>query len=154
MHLEIQLALNYLLQNLYNKLPRRRVNLFGEELSNQLKLKYTHHWYPGNPNKGSAYRCLKTPTDPIISSAADAVNVPLKDIIEHLPEDLWIWIDPGEVSYRVGGGGTLRVLWRGNSDGNNWEGLGSWRDRTDLELDDMELDKSKLHSLIYALYYH
>jgi len=78
--------------------------------------------------KGSAYRCLKTPTDPIIryenmidkeignleeillfdlcwltltsclshsSIAANEVNINLNDIIENLPTDLWIWIDPG-----------------------------------------------------------
>lgn len=99
MHLEITIALNYLLQNLYNKLPRRRVNLFGEELLHQLRQKYNNHWYPSNPVKGSAYRCLKTPTDPIISIAANEVNINLNDIIENLPADLWIWIDPG-VSFR------------------------------------------------------
>jgi len=123
MHLEITIALNYLLQNLYNKLPRRRVNLFGEELLHQLKQKYNNHWYPSNPVKGSAYRCLKmTPTDPIISIAANEVNINLNDIIENLPTDLWIWIDPGEVSYRIGNGGQVKILWRGNGD-NIWESV-------------------------------
>ena len=97
MHLEISIALNYLLQNLYNKLPRRRVNLFGEELHSQLKQKYVNHWYPGNPLKGSAYRSLKTPTDPIIRTAAIKANVPYEDVYDNLPVDLVIWIDPGEV---------------------------------------------------------
>lgn len=122
MHLEITIALNYLLQNLYNKLPRRRVNLFGEELLHQLKQKYNNHWYPTNPVKGSAYRCLKTPTDPIISIAANEVNINLSDIIENLPTDLWIWIDPGEVSYRIGNGGQVKILWKGNGD-NIWESM-------------------------------
>jgi len=148
MHLEIQLALNYLLQNLYHKLPRRRVNLFGEELSSQLKQKYANHWYVGNPVKGSAFRCLKTPTDPLISSAAAAVNVPLADIVEHLPPDLWIWIDPGEVSYRVGGGGTVRVLWKGNRETNGqlgWNATG-WSMEDDLTFEpEDENAKGKMH---------
>ena len=32
MHVEIKVAQNFVLNFLFNKLPRRRVNLFGEEL--------------------------------------------------------------------------------------------------------------------------
>ncbi len=46
MQLEIQVALNFIISYLYNKLPRRRVNIFGEELERQLKKKYEGHWYP------------------------------------------------------------------------------------------------------------
>jgi len=103
MHLEVQVALNFFISHLYNKLPRRRVNLFGEELERALKMKFANHWYPDKPMKGSAYRCLKTgrPTDPVLERAAQEANVSINDILENLPIDMSVWIDPGEVTYSI-----------------------------------------------------
>lgn len=53
MHIEIQVALNFVISYLYNKLPRRRVNIFGEELEKALKHKFQGHWYPEKPFKVS-----------------------------------------------------------------------------------------------------
>lgn len=113
MHIEIQVALNFVISYLYNKLPRRRVNLFGEELERALKLKFDGHWYPEKPFKGSAYRCLRagTPLDPVIETAARESGVELSDIRENLPDELSIWIDPGEVSYRIGEKGSVKILY-------------------------------------------
>ncbi|GAB6023990.1 hypothetical protein CHUAL_008716 [Chamberlinius hualienensis] len=113
MHIEIQVALNFVISYLYNKLPRRRVNLFGEELERALKLKFDGHWYPEKPFKGSAYRCLRagTPLDPVIETAARESGVELPDIRENLPDELSIWIDPGEVSYRIGEKGSVKILY-------------------------------------------
>lgn len=104
MHVEIKVAQNFVLNFLYNKLPRRRVNLFGEELESALRDKFADHWYPDKPFKGSAFRCLKItdPADPVLNRAARESGNPVPDIVENLPQDLAIWIDPGEVSYRIG----------------------------------------------------
>ena len=77
----------------------RRVNLFGEELENALRDKFQGHWYPDLPFKGSAYRCLKItdPSDPVLNRAARESGNPVSDIIENMPADLAVWIDPGEV---------------------------------------------------------
>lgn len=53
MHIEVQVALNFVISYLYNKLPRRRVNIFGEELEKALKEKFQGHWYPEKPFKVS-----------------------------------------------------------------------------------------------------
>lgn len=53
MHIEIQVALNFVISYLYNKLPRRRVNIFGEELEKALRDKFQGHWYPEKPFKVS-----------------------------------------------------------------------------------------------------
>ena len=53
MHIEIQVALNFVISYLYNKLPRRRVNIFGEEMEKALKHKFQGHWYPDKPFKVS-----------------------------------------------------------------------------------------------------
>lgn len=55
MHVEIQVALNFVISYLYNKLPRRRVNLFGEELEKALKEKFVGHWYPEKPFKVNSF---------------------------------------------------------------------------------------------------
>ena len=113
MHTEIQVALRFVISFLYNKLPRRRVNLFGEELEAALRDKFHSHWYPDKPFKGSAYRCLKItdPADPVLNRAARESGNPVADIIENLPADLAVWIDPGEVSYRMGEKGAVKILY-------------------------------------------
>ncbi|GIY26803.1 protein Tob1 [Caerostris extrusa] len=127
MHVEIQVALNFFISFLYNKLPRRRVNQFGEELEKSLKQKFVGHWYPEKPYKGSAFRCLKTalPLDPVFDIAAQESGMAIADIQENLPEELSIWIDPGEVSYRLGEKGVVKILY---SESDNSE------DRADREI--------------------
>ena len=61
MHVEIKVAQNFALNFLFNKLPRRRVNLFGEELESALSEKFADHWYPDKPFKGSAFRYVLSP---------------------------------------------------------------------------------------------
>jgi protein Tob/BTG len=121
MHVEIQVALNFLISFLYNKLPRRRVNQFGEELENALKIKFEGHWYPEKPYKGSAYRCVRCtpPLDPtVFDTAARACGMELMDIQENLPQELSIWIDPGEVSYRMSEKGPVKILYSEKSENN------------------------------------
>lgn len=62
--------------------------------------------------QGSAFRCLKTgdPTDAVLERAARESGVPISDILENLPNELSVWIDPGEVSYRIGEKGTIKIL--------------------------------------------
>ncbi|KAL0272926.1 UNVERIFIED_CONTAM: hypothetical protein PYX00_005733 [Menopon gallinae] len=117
MHIEVQVALNFVISYLYNKLPRRRVNIFGEELEKALKDKFQGHWYPDKPFKGSAYRCLKIdPVDAILDRAARESGVPIQDILENLPQELAIWVDPGEVSYRIGEKGAVKILFSDSDD--------------------------------------
>ncbi|CAO1391280.1 unnamed protein product [Diamesa serratosioi] len=113
MHIEIQVALNFVISYLYNKLPRRRVNIFGEEMEKALKHKFQGHWYPDKPFKGSAFRCLKTgePMDAVLEIAARESGVLIGDILENLPAELSVWVDPGEVSYRVGEKGAVKILY-------------------------------------------
>ncbi|XP_022673424.1 protein Tob1-like isoform X1 [Varroa jacobsoni] len=113
MQMELQVALNFLISFLYNKLPRRRVNHFGEELEKALRLKFQGHWYPEAPYKGSAYRCVRTtpPLEAVFGIAARESGVDLRDIEENLPRELSIWIDPGEVSYQMSEKGPVKVLY-------------------------------------------
>ncbi|XP_065347751.1 protein Tob1-like [Cloeon dipterum] len=122
MHVEIQVALNFVISYLYNKLPRRRVNLFGEELERALREKFNGHWYPEKPMRGSAYRCIKTGTgsiDPVLDMAARESGIPVQDVLENLPQDMAVWVDPGEVSYRIGEKGAVRILYNESMAQNN-----------------------------------
>lgn len=118
MHIEVQVALNFVISYLYNKLPRRRVNIFGEELEKALKDKFQGHWYPDKPFKGSAFRCIKTgdPVDKVLERAAQESGVPIQDILENLPQELAVWVDPGEVSYRIGEKGAVKILFSEKGD--------------------------------------
>ncbi|CAG0892251.1 unnamed protein product [Darwinula stevensoni] len=125
MHIEVQVALNFVISYLYNKLPRRRVNIFGEELEKALREKFQGHWYPEKPFKGSAYRCLKTsdPVDPVLEKSARESGMDLVDIRENLPGDMSVWIDPGEVSYRIGEKGQIKILYSEKEDRDGDERL-------------------------------
>ncbi|XP_061764772.1 protein Tob1-like [Nerophis ophidion] len=113
MQLEIQVALNFIISYLYNKLPRRRVNIFGEELESQLRKKYEGHWYPDKPYKGSGYRCIHVgeKVDPVVEKAAKESGLDIEDVRNNLPQDLSVWIDPFEVSYQIGEKGPVKVLY-------------------------------------------
>ncbi|XP_062309036.1 protein Tob1a [Osmerus eperlanus] len=113
MQLEIQVALNFIISYLYNKLPRRRVNIFGEELERQLKQKYEGHWYPDKPYKGSGFRCIHVgeKVDPVVEKAAKQSGLDIEDVRHNLPQDLSVWIDPFEVSYQIGEKGPVKLLY-------------------------------------------
>ncbi|TMS15308.1 Protein Tob1 [Larimichthys crocea] len=127
MQLEIQVALNFIISYLYNKLPRRRVNIFGEELERQLKQKYEGHWYPDKPYKGSGFRCIHVgeKVDPVVEKAAKESGLDIEDVRNNLPQDLSVWIDPFEVSYQIGEKGPVKVLYvdDSNESGANNVGL-------------------------------
>ncbi|XP_017271734.1 protein Tob1b [Kryptolebias marmoratus] len=123
MQLEIQVALNFIISYLYNKLPRRRVNIFGEELERQLKKKYEGHWYPDKPYKGSGFRCIHVgeKVDPVVEQAAKESGLDIEDVRNNLPQDLSVWIDPFEVSYQIGEKGPVKVLYVDDNNENGSE---------------------------------
>ncbi|MEJ1272197.1 transducer of ErbB-2.1 [Cricetulus griseus] len=123
MQLEIQVALNFIISYLYNKLPRRRVNIFGEELERLLKKKYEGHWYPEKPYKGSGFRCIHVgeKVDPVIEQASKESGLDIDDVRGNLPQDLSVWIDPFEVSYQIGEKGPVKVLYVDDNNENGCE---------------------------------
>lgn len=73
-------------------------------------------------SQGSAFRCLKTgePIDIVLEIAARESGVPIADILENLPAELSVWVDPGEVSYRIGEKGAVKVSkFRGDLENEN-----------------------------------
>lgn len=140
MHVEVSVALNFVISYLYNKLPRRRVNIFGEELEKCLTEKFAGHWYPEKPYRGSAYRCIKTgsPIDPVFERASRESGVAIQDVLENLPQDLAVWVDPGEVSYRVGEKGAVKILY---NETNGCVGIGGMQQQQYDAHDDRTADR-------------
>ncbi|XP_035254615.1 protein Tob2 [Anguilla rostrata] len=113
MHLEVKVALNFIVSYLYNKLPRRRADLFGEELERLLVSRFEGHWYPETPLRGSAFRCLHlgAPPDPVVELAARRSGLDTEEVRANVPPELSVWIDPYEVSYQIGEKGAVKVLY-------------------------------------------
>lgn len=112
---EIRSAVNFL----KNLLRTRNVNdkyidAFGRNLHEVLRVHYQQHWFPEKPHKGSAYRCLRTccnRMDPLLAKAGALSGLGLTELHDLLPKELTIWIDPAEVSYRIGEEGSICVLY-------------------------------------------
>ncbi|XP_010219514.1 PREDICTED: protein BTG2 [Tinamus guttatus] len=81
--------------------------------SSSLAEHYKHHWFPEKPFKGSGYRCIRInhKMDPIISKAASHIGLSLPQLYQLLPSELTLWVDPYEVSYRIGEDGSICVLY-------------------------------------------
>lgn len=74
---------------------------------------YKHHWFPEKPSKGSGYRCIRInhKMDPIISKVASQIGLSQPQLHRLLPSELTLWVDPYEVSYRIGEDGSICVLY-------------------------------------------
>ncbi|CAH8872609.1 unnamed protein product [Trichobilharzia szidati] len=101
MFVEIAVTVNYILSHLYTKLPRRRVDSFGEELEKYLQAKFQHHWFPNDPLRDSAYRCINCvgpQVDLLLPEAAAVSGLEWSEIEACLPDGLIISVDPGHVA--------------------------------------------------------
>lgn len=118
MRLEVHSAADFLM----NLLRVRQVNsplsesqllTFKGSLQDVLLQRYRSHWYPEVPTKGSGYRCIRIngKMDPVIEQAGTAVGLNSRQLKKMLPHELTMWIDPEEVSYRIGENGSICVLY-------------------------------------------
>ncbi|XP_018410114.1 PREDICTED: protein BTG4-like [Nanorana parkeri] len=91
------------LVNRFNKLNPMIIEVFGKKLAEILCRKYIGHWYPDKPIKGQAYRCIRInrqDRDQSILEACAQCGLSYKDL--SLPKEMTLWIDPYEVSCRLG----------------------------------------------------
>ncbi|GIY59117.1 protein BTG1 [Caerostris darwini] len=94
-----------------------RIDMFRRTLEELLRHHYQHHWFPEKPCKGSGYRCLRInhKMDPLIAKAGDVCGFNEADLRKLLPNELTMWIDPQEVSYRIGENGSICILYDGKA---------------------------------------
>lgn len=116
MKLELQSASNFLVHLV--RLGRRNINetqldKFRNALIEALRRRYRDHWFPEKPFKGSGYRCIRIngKMDPVISQAGESCGLSPQLIHSIFPSELTMWIDPREVSYRIGENGSICVLY-------------------------------------------
>jgi len=121
MKLELLSASNFLVHLI--RLGRRNVGesqlqKFRECLIEVLKRRYRDHWFPEKPFKGSGYRCIRIngKMDPIIGQAGDRCGLSSNFLHQTFPSELTMWIDPLEVSYRIGENGSICVLYEAKDD--------------------------------------
>nr|XP_020663148.1 protein BTG3-like [Pogona vitticeps] len=103
---DIEMGVRFILSILSHnvRLGKEQLDRFGDSLVNILCERFTGHWYPEKPIKGQAYRCIRiNRTDRVDSSLKRACQDAGIDYSElSLPRDFTLWIDPGEVSCRLG----------------------------------------------------
>lgn len=89
-----------------------QLELFKDRLIDVLRLRYHDHWFPEKPLKGSAYRCIRVngSLDPVIAESAKASGLSLDVAHSLFPSELTLWIDPSDVSYRIGENGSVSSL--------------------------------------------
>merc|ERR1712204_744 len=117
MKLELQSASNFLvhLVKLSSRISVAEDQLvkFRDSLVEVLRRRYRDHWFPEKPFKGSGYRCIRIngKMDPIIGQAGEGCGLSSTFPHQTFPSELTMWIDPLEVSYRIGENGSICVLY-------------------------------------------
>jgi protein Tob/BTG len=94
------------------------VEAFRTVLCEVMYGRYEGHWFPDKPCKGSAYRCVRINdhnVDPLLVKAASRSGLTPAQLHGILPSQLTIWVDPHEVSYRIGEDGSIGTLYDANA---------------------------------------
>ena len=100
----MKVAVEFLISFLIGKLAQNDLNKFVECLIKCLTDRFRGHWYPEKPTKGSGYRCISVADDldSVLHKAAKDCGVDESLLKSCLPKRIDLWIDPAEVSYRIG----------------------------------------------------
>jgi len=116
MKLELLSAANFLVHLI--RLTRKNVwesqlHKFRDCLIEVFRRRYRDHWFPEKPFKGSGYRCIRinNKMDPMIAQAGEACGLSADFLHPLFPSELTLWIDPLEVSYRIGENGSICILY-------------------------------------------
>eukprot|EP00112_Aurelia_sp_Birch-Aquarium-sp1_P009668 Seg2105.2 transcript_id=Seg2105.2/GoldUCD/mRNA.D3Y31 product="Protein BTG1" protein_id=Seg2105.2/GoldUCD/D3Y31 len=108
---EVKSAAQFVCDKLKEKdfLSDEQCELFKTTLEELMLQRFDNHWHPEKPLKGNAYRCLninheECVLDPMLKQAAIESFIDLDDLRGIFPNGLALWVDPFDVSYRLGNG--------------------------------------------------
>ena len=105
-----------------DNLDTSKMDLFSQTLHMVMCTHYQNHWFPEKPFKGSAYRCIRIVNqkmDPLVKEAGAQCGISSTDLQRVLPSELTMWVDPEEVSYRIGEEGSIGVLFDASESDND-----------------------------------
>lgn len=119
MKTEIQHAVTFLVETLKDKLPwtpetEETMCTMRTRLTNLLAERFEGHWYADKPLKGSAYRCINISVeensfDDTLRTAANDSGL-TEDVVRGVfSNGLALWIDPDDVSGRLGKGAIFPI---------------------------------------------
>jgi len=96
-----------------NTLTDVQLQKFRNNVCDCLARHYVDHWFPSAPMKGSGYRCIRIngKMDPLIARAGCMMGLAAAYLRAMFPSELTMWVDPSEVSYRIGENGSICVLY-------------------------------------------
>jgi len=117
MHTEIESAVKFLVNELSQRLEKvseDNCDILKQRLSELLKQKFENHWYPDKPLKGCAYRCINISiddgsVDSVLLKAGEEVGIMKNDLVSVFSKGLALWIDPNDVSCRLGKGAIFPI---------------------------------------------
>lgn len=91
-----------------SKVNQEQIKKFKDTLEQLITARFENHWHPKKPLKGNAFRCINidelTGIDPVLLTATKASGISPLVLLELFPGGLALWIDPGDVSCRIGKG--------------------------------------------------
>lgn len=120
---EVKSAVDFLTNILRNKdeVNESQTTQFNYHLCNLLCNRYEDHWFPEKPFKGSGYRCIRLnhKMDPLMIEAGKFCGLDKDILTSSFPPELTIWVDPNDVSYRIGENGSVGILYGSSSDSDS-----------------------------------
>ncbi|KAF9094480.1 Protein btg1 [Mortierella sp. GBA35] len=90
------------------------IETFKSQVMALMQEKYTNHWDPQRPHYGNGYRAITSfggKVDPLLCEAAQKSDLPLETLEGHIPRDLVLWVEPFNVSFRVGDHGSINTIY-------------------------------------------
>jgi len=105
-------VMNLLRMNSPGSLGERDLLRFRDTLAVVMRNHYQNHWFPEKSFKGSGYRCIRIngQMDPLVATAGESCGLDRVFLRSLFPSELTLWVDPREVSYRIGENGSICVL--------------------------------------------
>ncbi|KAJ1558189.1 hypothetical protein HK096_003070 [Nowakowskiella sp. JEL0078] len=91
-----------------------QLDIFQSYLYQLLENRFSSHWFPENPSRGSGYRSITFfggKIDSLVMAAGNKAGISLSYLSRFYSADLVLWIDPSCVSYRISDYGYTHIIY-------------------------------------------